>query len=619
MATRNPRSVVTFPIVLRELTVLRVADVTPGMRRITLGGPQLGAFRKDGLELPALSSEGFDDHVKFFFAEEGAAAPVLPGQNVSSLDWPADARPLTKDYTPVRHDPERGEIDFDFVNHEGGVASSWALSARPGDVTWIAGPKMSHRHPEGADWLLVIGDETALPAIGRWLAEMPAGTRARVFVEVGEESHRQELATRADAEITWLVRDGAPAGTTDLLERAVRDMEWLPGNVFAWVAGEALTLKGIRRHLAVDRRVPREHTHVTGYWRRTEPALPAAAAPASVAAAVEGADPHDRLHELTDLAPGLAIRAAVTIGLVDLVWQGVRVARELASRTGSDLRTLTALLAYLTELEVLAEGPDGYRLTPVGEELVEDDHSLEEYDLRGAQAALDLSLSGLHETLRTGRAGYRTPSGAPLAVALAADERLGGAAREAVEDEAAWIAPGVRTGWDWAAAGSVTATGSGAGAVANALVKAFPELRVRIAALPSVLRTVADRVLETDVLPRVELVPCGGAVPDGDRTVLLCRLLEQLPDDDAVLALRENAAALAQGGTLLLVEQVEGPEGIEADTEAALHHLRLKAAFGSGVRGEADYAELAARAGLTVRTCRDIGWDHRLWSLTPAS
>ncbi|NEE36735.1 phage tail protein, partial [Streptomyces sp. SID7982] len=93
MPTRNPRPVVTFPIVLRELTVLRVTDVTPGMRRVTLGGEQLRAFHRDGLDLPALRSEGFDDHVKFFFAD-GDAPPVLPGQNVSSLDWPADARPI---------------------------------------------------------------------------------------------------------------------------------------------------------------------------------------------------------------------------------------------------------------------------------------------------------------------------------------------------------------------------------------------------------------------------------------------------------------------------------------------------------------------------------------------
>ncbi|MFF2214274.1 SIP domain-containing protein [Streptomyces antibioticus] len=621
--TRNPRSVVTFPIVLRELTVLGVEDVTPGMRRVTLGGPQLGAFHKDGLDLPALRSEGFDDHVKFFFAEEGADAPVLPGQNVSSLDWPADARPLAKDYTPVRYDAERGEIVFDFVKHAGGVASAWAQSARPGDVTWIAGPKMSHRHPEGADWLLVLGDETALPAIGRWLAEMPAGTRARVFVEVGEDSHRQELPTRADAQITWLVRHGAPAGTTTLLEDAVRAMEWPPGEVFVWAAGESVTLKGIRRHLRVDRGVPRERTDITGYWRRAEQPAPPAGLPDSAADAPvhddEESDPHGRLHELTDLAPGLAIRAAVTVGLVDHVYRGARTVSELAARTGTRERTLSALLAYLVDLEVFALDAGGYRLAPVGEELVEDDHSLEEYDLTGAQAAFDLALSGLPEALRTGRPGFRTASGLPLAGALASDERLGGSARAAVEDEAAWIAPGVRDGYDWASAGSVTLAGSGAGAVANALAPAFPGLGLRISALPSVLRTVADGVLDSAVLPRVELVARTGPVPSGAETVLLCKALDVCADDDAVLTLRENAAALAAGGTLLLVEQVEGPGGFGADGEAALHHLRLAAAFGSGLRSESEVAGLVERAGLRVRSRRDIGWDHRLWELTPTA
>ncbi|MGW7057689.1 SIP domain-containing protein [Streptomyces sp. NPDC054904] len=625
MSSRNPRPVVTFPIVLRELTVLRVRDVTPGMRRLTLGGPQLGAFVKDGLDLPALRSEGFDDHVKFFFAEDGADLPVLPGQNVSSLDWP-EARPLTKDYTPVRFDPEAGEIDFDFVNHEGGVASSWAQGAKPGDVTWIAGPKMSHGHPVGADWLLVIGDETALPAIARWLEEMPAGTVARVFIEVGEESHRQELPTRADAEVTWLVRDGAPAGRTDLLERAVRGMEWLPGEVFAWAAGEAVTLKGIRRHLAADRQVPRERTHITGYWRRTEPAP--GRAPAEAAEVEEEQDPHDRLHELTDLAPGLAIRAAVTLGLVDLVHQGVRTAPGLAARTGAAPGTLGALLTYLVALDVFAadesaEGGDAaggvtrYRLTPVGEELVEDDHSLEEYDLRGAQAALDLSLAGLAESLWTGRAGYRTLSGLPLAEAMASDERLAGSARAAVEDEALWIAPGVVGGYDWASAASLTAGGHGAGAVVNSLVRAFPGLKVTVAAQPSALRVLGERVLDPDVLPRVELLGTTGPVPPGDETVLLCRLLDLLPDADAALVLGESGAALPAGGTLLLVEQVATADA--DDVEAALHHLRLASAFGSAVRSQEEITELAEGAGLRVRDCRDIGWDHRLWVLAPTA
>lgn len=189
------------------------------------------------------------------------------------------------------------------------------------------------------------------------------------------------------------------------------------------------------------------------------------------------------------------------------------------------------------------------------------------------------------------------------------DERLGGSAREAVEDEALWIAPGVAGGYDWSSVGSVTAAGHGAGAVVNTLLKVFPELRARIAAQPSALRVVRERVLDADVLPRVDLLTRTGPVPPGDGTVLLCRLLELLPGEDAVLALTETAAALPDGGALLLVEQVEG------DVEAALNQLRLASAFGSGVRSEGAFAELVARAGLSVRELTDIGWDHRLWVL----
>ncbi|MET8843558.1 SIP domain-containing protein [Streptomyces rubiginosohelvolus] len=607
MSTRNPRPVVTFPIVLRELTVLRVADVTPGMRRVTLGGEQLRAFHRDGLDLPALRSEGFDDHVKFFFAD-GDAPPVLPGQNVSSLDWPADARPIAKDYTPVRYDPEAGEIDFDFVRHEGGVASSWAQAVQPGEVTWIAGPKMSHGHPEGVDWLLVIGDETALPAIGRWLAEMPAGTRARVLIEVGEESHRQDLPTEADATITWLTRDGAPAGTTDLLERAVRSMEWLPGEVYVWAAGEAVSLKGIRRHLSTERGVPRERTHITGYWRRTEPDPVAGVEPAED-------DAHERLHELTDLAPGFAIRAAVTLGLFDLVRDGVSGPDELARRTGAEPSLLGALLTYLVAIGLLESDGDGHRLTAVSEELVEDDHSSDEYHLGGAQAAMDLSLAGLHHTLRTGGPGYRTADGLRVAAAMGEDERLAGTARAAVEEEARWVAPGVSRAYDWASVTSLTAGGHGVGTLVNALVKAHPALRVGITALPSELRVLREEILDTDVAPRVELSPRTGPVPHGGSTVLVSRLLERLADEDAVLALSEAAEALPADGTLLLVEQIRPAD---PDEDGALQHLRLACLFGSGLRTQEELDALVERAGLRIRRREDVGWDHRLWVLGPA-
>ncbi|MFD9910125.1 SIP domain-containing protein [Streptomyces sp. NPDC059063] len=621
MSSRNPRPLVTFPIVLRELSVLRVADVTPGMRRVTLGGAQLRAFHRDGLDLPALRTEGFDDHVKFFFAD-GDRDIVLPRQNATNLEWPEHARPLGKDYTPVRFDPdagEHGEVDFDFVRHEGGVASSWAEHAAPGDTAWIAGPKSSGGHPEGADWLLVVGDETALPAIGRWLAEMPEGTTARVFVEVGEDSHRQDLKTRADAEITWLSRDGAAPGTTDLLEQAVRKMTWLPGTVFVWAAGETRTLKGIRRHLTVDRGVPREQTHITGYWRRAEPA-PQTAGPAGTHTAQP--DAHERLHRLTDVGPAFAIRAAATLGLVDLVYGGVSDPGELARCADCDPRTLSALLSYLVSLDVFAYDADkGYRLAAVGDELVEDGHSAAEYDLMGVQAALDLALTNLPHTARTGAAAR------PLGESLAQASRLGGPARALVEDEARWVAPGLVAGYDWSTVPYLTAGGHGAATLVNALVKEFPALHARIEVLPSEWRVVEEEILDADVLPRVEVLPQLERCPRGDGgLLLLARFLDRLSDDEAVGALAEAATTLAVRGTgaLLLVEYVsdgthvgdaDADGGPAADPGAVLRHLRLKCAFGSGLRTADEVTALAARAGLTTASCEGVGWGHRLWVL----
>ncbi|MFF5774483.1 methyltransferase [Streptomyces californicus] len=105
-------------------------------------------------------------------------------------------------------------------------------------------------------------------------------------------------------------------------------------------------------------------------------------------------------------------------------------------------------------------------------------------------------------------------------------------------------------------------------------------------------------------------------MPHGGSTVLVSRLLERMADEDAVLALFEVAAALPADGTLLLVEQIRPAE---PDEDAALQHLRLACLFGSGLRSPGELEALVERAGLCVRRREDVGWDHRLWVLGPAS
>lgn len=307
----NLRPTTIFPITTRSLRVLRATDVTPGMRRITLGGDQLAAhIAENGFAVAEFRSEGFDDEFKLILPGEDGEL-LIPTQNDGQLDWATGAFANTRTYTVRRWDREAGEIDIDVVKHGNGVATTWARTCRPGDEINIAGPKMSSGHPP-AEWVLIGGDETALPAIARWLEEMPAGTRAEVYIEIADASHRQPLPTKAEATVTWLERDGAPAGTTTALFDAIRSGPWHSDDVFAWVAGEAITLTPIRRWLRGDRNLPKGRVEVTGYWRR-------AGQDVDGADEVEAPehDPREYLHELVELAPGLAVRAAVTTGVIE--------------------------------------------------------------------------------------------------------------------------------------------------------------------------------------------------------------------------------------------------------------------------------------------------------------
>lgn len=262
------RVTTTHVAVLRELEVVRVRDVTPGMRRLTLAGHALGERELDGATLPAFASPGFDDHVKVFVPVPGADRPVLPGQRLDGLDFTVEGvRPLGKDYTPRRVTAD--EVDLDFVRHGHGQAAAWAERVRPGDPAWIAGPTIGQAFPHDVDAFVLAGDETALPAIGRFLEELPPGLPARVVVEVSGPEDEQDLVTGPDVELVWLHRpDGAEPGTTTTIIDAVRDLDWPSGAVYAWMAGESTAARDVRTHWRAERAVPRDCLDVSGYWRR---------------------------------------------------------------------------------------------------------------------------------------------------------------------------------------------------------------------------------------------------------------------------------------------------------------------------------------------------------------
>ena len=243
---------VSHEIKRRKLQVLRVTDITPKMRRITLHGPELTGF----------ISQGTDDHVKLIFPrtpEEQQAMETL------QLGAPDDGpRPAMRDYTPRRYDAESGELDIDFVLHGEGPAATWAAQAEPGQFLYIGGPRGSMIVPDMFDSYLLIGDETALPAIARRLEGLPTNRCALVVVEVADMGEQQVFQSQAQVDVIWIVR-----GEQDLVD-VTRRLEMPEGQLYAWVATEAALSRRIRRVLLGEFGLDEALVKCSGYWRLDE-------------------------------------------------------------------------------------------------------------------------------------------------------------------------------------------------------------------------------------------------------------------------------------------------------------------------------------------------------------
>ncbi len=252
MTTANPIGIhrVMHEIKRRRLDVLRVTDITPHMRRITVGGPELAGF----------VSLGSDDHIKLFFAETPEQQAAL--ENMTFGGDKEGPKPAMRDYTPRRYDLELGELDIDFVLHGDGPASTWAEQAAPGQHLYIGGPRGSMIVPDMFDSYLLIGDETALPAIARRLEELPANRQVLALIEVPNAAEQQELKSAANVEVQWLHREAGQ----DLLS-AVKGITLPSGSLYTWIATESQTSRRVRRVLLDDFGVNEDFLKAAGYWK----------------------------------------------------------------------------------------------------------------------------------------------------------------------------------------------------------------------------------------------------------------------------------------------------------------------------------------------------------------
>ncbi|SOB99323.1 siderophore-interacting protein [Rhodobacter maris] len=217
----------------RKLTVLRRELVTPRMLRLTLGGPELMGF----------TSLGADDHIKLF----------IPG---------AHGEPQMRDYTPRRYNADRGALEIDFALHEAGPATAWAMAAQVGDTAEIGGPRGSQVISGPiARWLL-IGDETALPAIARRIEEMAPGTPVTSLVAVEGPAEEQRIRTAAAHVGLWVHRTD-PTDAAGLCAALARIP--LSEGTFVWIAAEAGVAKALRAALT-DRGHPASWLKAAGYW-----------------------------------------------------------------------------------------------------------------------------------------------------------------------------------------------------------------------------------------------------------------------------------------------------------------------------------------------------------------
>ncbi|RSS84901.1 siderophore-interacting protein [Streptomyces sp. WAC02707] len=240
-----------------EARVVHTERITPHMVRLVLGGPGLDGF---GV------GEYTDHYVKLLFAPEGVAYPEPFDMERIREDFPREQWPTTRTYTVRAWDPERRELTIDFVVHgDEGLAGPWAARAEAGDTVRFLGPGGGYAPDEAADWHLLAGDESALPAIAAALERLPAGTRAHAFVEIADAAEEQKLETAAGVDVTWLHRGDRPVG--EALVEAVRTLDFPAGDVHAFVHGEAGFVKELRRHLRLEREVPRERLSISGYWR----------------------------------------------------------------------------------------------------------------------------------------------------------------------------------------------------------------------------------------------------------------------------------------------------------------------------------------------------------------
>jgi len=241
-------------LIPRKLNVVRTRQLTPNMKRITLGGEELKDFPE--------GTEG--SYIKLWFPWPGETDFNMPSDD--GARGPGNG-PMMRTYTIHNHSPGTLELDIDFVIHgDEGPASRWAMHAQQGDQITISGPGAGRMIDASADWFFLIGDMTALPALSANLETLPDNARGYFVMEIIDESDIQDLAKPDDIEMHWVINPH-PGEENHILLNRVRELEFLDGRPSIWAACEFSSMRALRHYFRQEKNVDRFEVYASSYWK----------------------------------------------------------------------------------------------------------------------------------------------------------------------------------------------------------------------------------------------------------------------------------------------------------------------------------------------------------------
>nr|WP_314844701.1 siderophore-interacting protein [uncultured Microbacterium sp.] len=258
---------------LLHLSVLRTERLSAHWMRVTLGGGEIDGFRP----------MGYDQWFRLFLPVGGDAGldrvPAKANRMFGYLKFlriPEGQRPAMRNYTVRAYraaTAESGaEIDVDFVLHgsaadgTAGPASHWAETCEPGEHVLIIDEGLTFNPQRGTDRVVLVGDETALPAISSICASLPEHAVGTAIIEVPSDDDALEFPHPAGVEIVWIVRPHEfPPGSFALAR--LHDLALPEAPFHAYAAGEQSLASGARKMLVGERGVDKNAVSFCGYWK----------------------------------------------------------------------------------------------------------------------------------------------------------------------------------------------------------------------------------------------------------------------------------------------------------------------------------------------------------------